>query len=202
MDRMTIARLEQVLGAHHGAVIVGMVCRTEPELLRKSRRTGQATAERWPHGVEKLVRGQFLLGSCYQGGVRRQRRREGHPRPDDFHASRQWHGHGRHVGRFLIEHVDTGRLYVRARPKSDEHGYPVRLYERWIDLATCADVVGDELVELQRDWLRDPPRRSAKQQLAKQIPYRAYQLLSVHSVLVDGRVCRLAPDREAYTRGG
>lgn len=200
MNRVTLARLEQILATHPGTVIVTMVCRTEPALLVKSRRTRQPTGERWPHGIEKIARGQFALGTFYGRNVRDQRRREGHPRPEAFRATRLWHGKGRRVGRYLVEHVETGRLYVRARPKSDEHGWPVRIYERWIDLTTGGDVLGDELVELQRDWLRDPPRRNGKQQLAKQIPYRTYEAVHVHSVTLGGRIYRLTPDREAFSR--
>lgn len=199
MKRVTLEQLLKILDAHRGAVIVAMVTRTEPRLLVRSRKTREPSAERYPHGIEKLCHGRFLLANNYGANVRAQRRRESHPNPKGFRAGQIWCGKGERVGRFLVRHTDSGAIYVRARPASDQRGLPVRLWERWINLATGADAAGDELVELQRDWLADRPAENRKQQLARTIPYRTYQVLSIHSATVGAETYRLMPDASAFS---
>lgn len=199
MRKLRLAELIGLLNTHSGAVIVSMTARTEPTLLRKSRGTGQPVEERYPEGIEKIVRGRFMLASAYGANVRAQRKREGHPHPERFRAGKLWAGKGVRLCRFLAQHVETKHLYVVARPASDEHGYPVRLHERWIDLHQVRDVEGEELAELQTDWLKDPPRKPAKkQQLARQIPYRTYRVGSIHSITFGGETYGVEEDRPAY----
>jgi hypothetical protein len=192
MQNVNLDRLLAILDAHPGAAIVTMVTRTEPRLLRKSRRSGQPCDERWPHGIEKLVRGRFMLANRYAANVRAQRRRENHPRAEAFQRAKLWRGKGQRIGRFLARHQDSGELYLVARPAADERGQPVRLWERWIDLATGRDIVGEEFTELAADWLRDLRGSNPKQQLARQIPYRTYHVVAIHSVTIGGAVYRLA----------
>jgi len=197
MTVLSLAELLKLLDAHCGAVIVSLTARTEPKLLMRSRRD-PAVVGRYPEGIEKLVRGSFMLANRYRDNVRAQRRREGHPKPESFRTGKLWAGHGERVGRFIARHVESGRLYVVARPASDEHGYPVRIWQRWIDLATGRDIAGDELVELRRDWLANPPTISHKQQLARQIPYRTYHLVSIHTLRFGGESYRLRFDRQPW----
>ena len=196
MKSVTLSELLKLLDAHCGAVIVAMTARTEPKLLMRSRATQEVG--RYPHGLEKLCRGRFMLANRYRDNVRAQRRREGHARPESFRSGKLWAGKGERIGRFIARHTDTGALYVVARPASDEHGYPVRIYQRWIDLATGRDVTGDELVELQRDWLADPPRITHKQQLARQVPYRTYHVQSIHAITFGGETYKVRFDRQPW----
>lgn len=196
MRRLTLSELLELLETHCGAVIVTMTTRTEPRLLVRSRTTQQV--RRYPQGVEKLCHGRFMLANRYRDNVRAQRRREAHPRPESFRAGKLWNGKGERLGRFLARHVETGALYVVARPASDEQGYPVRIWQRWIDLATGRNIEGEELLELRRDWLAHRPALNEKQQLARRIPYRTYQVISIHSVTFGGQVYGLRFDRQPW----
>lgn len=198
MRRITLSQLVEKLETHAGAVIISMTTRTEPRLLAKSRRTREPTEERYSQGVEKLCRGLFMLANRYRDNVRSQRRREGHASPNGFRSDKLWAGKGERLGRFLARHKETGKLYVVARPASDEHGYPVRIWQRWIDLATGRDIAGEELLELRRDWLADRPAENHKQQLARRIPYRTYQVLSIHSVTFAGETYKVEFDRQPW----
>jgi hypothetical protein len=199
MKRVTLSRLLAILDQYRGTVIVSAVTRTEPRLLAKSRLDGTPTADRWPHGVEKLCLGRFILANRYQENVRAQRRREGHPKPEAFRAGKLWRGHGRRIGRFLARHDGRDRWYIVARPQSDEQGRPVRIWERWIDLATGQDVTGEELEELGRDWLRDAANAAGRQGVRRTIPYRTYHVESIRTVTLAGTVYAVVPDRSAHT---
>lgn len=185
------SRLLALLENYRGAVIATMVCRTMPELLKRSRRDKTPTAEVYPHGVEKLAKGRCCLAADYQRNVRTQRAREGHRKPTGFRAEGIWNGQGERVGRFLVRHRETGQFYVRARPQGDEHGRPVRLWERWIDLATGRDVEGDALDRLKTDYLRHLPSEDRKQELIRRVPYRTYHLVGIHSVVLGGEVYQI-----------
>lgn len=199
MLRLTLAELIEKLDAHRGTVIVAMIARTEPPLLAKSRATRQPPVEKYPAGIEKLVRGRFCLGTNYQSNVWEQRRREGHPDPDAFTTEAIWRGKGERLGRFLVRHKPTGKLYVRARPASHPRtGYPVRIWEKWIDLATGRDVAGDELLDLGANWLQDRQSVNRKQQLARTIPYQTYHVESIHAVILGRQTFQLRPDALAH----
>ena len=202
MNRVSLERLVGILEQHRGAAIVTAVTRTEPRLLAKSRKDKSPTAARYSHGVEKLCLTRLILANRYQDNVRAQRRREGHPKPEAFRASKLWRGRGRRVGRFLAVHVEHDRIYLVARPQADELGQPVRIWERWINLATGKDIEGEELEELKRDYLRDLPSSNAKQEVVRRIPYRCYQVESVHSVTVNGQVFALERERSAHRLPG
>lgn len=198
MRRVALAELVRLLDRHPGAAIVTMVVRTEPRLLVKSRLDGTPTPERFPHGIEKLGLGRFMLANRYQANVREQRRREAHPRPRAFRSGKLWSGHGERIGRFLARHTEHDRLYLVARPQSDSYGNPAKLWERWIDLARGCDLAGDELDDVKQNYLRDLPAESKKQELRRRIPYRTYHVVSVHSVTIGGQVYRVEPDRSAF----
>jgi hypothetical protein len=199
MKHVTLAKLIEVLSAHPGTAIVTMVTRTEPRLLARSRsdRT-QKACDRWPHGIEKLCLGRFMLRNNYQANVRAQRRREGHPRPEAFTRDKLWAGKGRRIGNYVAEHKESGRLYLVARPQTDAGGNPVRLWERWIDLATGQDLDAIQRAELVRDWLHDRPAQNTKQQVSRPIPYRTYHVVSVHTLQINGETWRIDPDVPAY----
>ena len=194
MKSVTLDELLPRLEEHCGAVIVAMTTRTEPPLLKKARNDGRSVDDHFPCGVLKLARGSFMLANRYRDNVRSQRRREGHPRPESFRSGKLWGGAGERLGRFLARHVETGRLYVVARPASDRNGYPVRIWQRWIDLHSGDELAGDRLMDLRRNWMADPPSFSTKQALARQIPYRTYMAPSIHSVTFGGQVYRLIAD--------
>lgn len=198
MQSVPLAELVGLLDRRPGAAIVTMVVRTEPALLVKSRADGTATAERFPHGIEKLALGRFMLANRYASNVRSQRRREGHPRPTAFRSGKLWAGHGERIGRFLARHTEHDRLYVVARPQSDDQGDAIKLWERWIDLATGRDLDGPELADLTKNYLRDRPAENRKQELRRRIPYRTYHVVSIHTVTIGGEVYRIEPDRSAY----
>jgi hypothetical protein len=196
---VTLTQLIEILGRYNGSAIVVAVTRTQPRLLVKSRADGTPTADKYPHGVEKLTRQQMLLANCYEDNVVQQRRREGHPRPRAFKASALWRGKGSRLGKFLVRHVDDDRLYLRARPKSDDLGQPVRLWERWIDLGSGCDLTGEALEELKTFYLRDVPSANRKQQLNCPVPYRTYHVISIDSIKVGGEVYTLKADRCPFT---
>jgi hypothetical protein len=198
MIPVTIGRLVAILRQHPGAAIITAVTRTQPRLLAKSRADGTPTADRYPHGIEKLALARLMVATRYATNVRAQRRRERHPAPDAFTASPLWAGHGHRLNEYLVAHVDGDRLYLRARPQTDAAGNHVKLWERWIDLARGVDLTPDELEILRRDYLRDRPAANRKQQLHRAVPYQTYHLVSVLSVTVAGKVYALAPDRSAF----
>lgn len=198
MKRVHLRRLVEILEGHRGTAIVAAVTRTEPRLLARSRSDKSPTSDRYPHGIEKLCLTRFILANRYQANVQAQRRREGHPAPEAFRASKLWGGKGKRIGRFLAVHVDRDQVYLVARPQSDELGQPVRIWERWINLATGEDIEGEELDRLKRDYLRDIPSSSPKQQVVRRIPYRCYQVESVHSVTIGGQVFAIERDRTGH----
>lgn len=194
MKAVRLATLLEILNAHAGAVIVTALTRTQPRLLVRSRATGQPTVERFPFGVEKLAFGRFILAARYERNVRAQRTREGHPDPRGFVDEPLWAGKGKRLGRFVARHEPSGRLYLVARPESDQRGRPVKLRETWIRLHDGAAVEGEELVDLVENFLVDRPRPARKQELRREVPYRVYDLGHLVALRVDGVTYQLEPD--------
>lgn len=186
MRQVPLERLLAILEGHRGTIVVTMVTRTVPRLLAKSRRDKTPTAQTFPLGVEKLSLGRFILANSYRRNVVAQRQREKHPQPAAFDTDRLWAGAGRRLGRFLAQHKESGRLYVVARPQSDGRGNPLSIWTRWINLRTGKDLSGENLEELQTNYLRDLPSANRKQQLRRPIPYRTHHCVSIHSVTVGG----------------
>lgn len=199
MKRVRLSQLAEVLARHPGAAIVTMIVRTEPRLLAKSRTDKRPVGEVYPLGIEKLCLGRFMVKNDYERNVRSQRAREGHRRPNAFTRDKLWQGAGTRVNGVFARHKESGRLYVVARPQTDEWGEPVRIWERWIDLATGRDLDGPEREELVREWLRDRPGTGAKQQCARPVPYRTYHVVSIHSLTIGGETFSIEPDQPAYT---
>jgi len=200
MKRVTLSQLGQVLGAAKGTMIVTLVTRTEPKLLRKCRTTGEPTEAVYPLGVERLSYGRFMLGTDYQGNVRSRREREGHGQPDGFRAESLWAGRGQRIGAYLARHRDSRRLYLVARPASDEQGRPVKMRSAWRCVHDGRPIEGRELIALEDDFLADRPRKAIakKQELAREIPYRTYDLTSIVALTFAGEAYRLEYDRYPF----
>lgn len=198
MKRVRLAQLGEVLARHPGTAIVTMVVRTEPRLLAKSRSDKRPVAEVYPLGIEKLCLGRFMVKNDYQSNVRLQRAREGHRRPNAFRRDKLWKGAGRRVNGLFAVHKESGRLYIVARPQTDERGEPVKLWERWIDLSTGQDLDQQQREDLVANWLRDRPSANAKQQVARPVPYRTYHVLSVRALTIGGESFSIEPDQPAH----
>lgn len=200
--QVSLSELLAILDSHKGALIVTMVTRTNPKLLAKSRATGQATVERFPQGIERMAYGRFLLGTNYEANVQAQREREGHDDPQGFAVEGLWksqahpEGAGRHLGRFLVVHVDKpGVFYFRCRPQSDEQGMPLKIRSELINPDTGDEIVGDDLDDLIHNYM--PARGPAKkQEVAREIPYRAYEVGGIVSLTVGGITYELDHDGE------
>jgi len=198
---VSLVELLELLDAHKGAMIVTMTTKTQPKLLAKSRATGESTAARFPGGIDRLAYGRFMLASNYGDNVQAQREREGHDNPEGFEAAGLWaskkhpEGAGRHFGRFMVIHADKpGTFYFRCRPHADEHGHPVKIRSEY--RAQDTEITGDDLDDLTVNYL--PAKGSAyKQQVDKEIPYRAYEIAGVQTVTFGGETYEL--DHEGET---
>jgi len=192
---VSLVELLELLDAHKGAMIVTMTTKTQPKMLVKSRSTGQSAAERFPGGVDRLAYGRFMLANNYGDNVQAQREREGHENPEGFEAAGLWvskkhpEGAGQQFGRFMVIHVDKpGTFYFRCRPHADEHGHPVKIRSEY--RAANVQITGDDLDDLTDNYL--PAKgKSHKQEVDKEIPYRAYEVAGVQSVTFGGEMYEL-----------
>ena len=199
--KVSLVELLALLDAHKGAMIVTMTTRTEPKLLVKSRIDGVATSQRYPQGVERLAYGRYMLATNYESNVQAQRAKEGHASPESFQVQGLWvskahpEGAGRRFNRFLVVHVDKpGVFYMRARPDADEHGHAVKILDQYRHKAGD-EIEGDDLQALKAGYM--PPKGKAKkQELAKDVPYRAIEVGNVLTVTFGGITYELDHDGE------
>jgi len=201
--KVSLAEMIEILDARKGAMIVSMVTDTKPKLLAKSRATSEPTSERYPEGIGRLAFGRHMLATNYEANVQAQREREEHADPQEFKVEGLWkskahpEGAGRRFGRFLVIHVDKpGVFYFRTRPDSDEHGRPVKIRDRWMRKHDNSEVEGDELDDLKENYLSSKPNGQSKQQLAREIPYRACEVANVKSITIGGITYELDHDGE------
>lgn len=197
--QVSLVELIELLDAHKGAMIVTMTTRTEPKLLVKSRLDGVATAERFPQGVERLAFGRYMVANNYEANVQAQREREDHDEPQAFQAVGLWTsqahpgGAGRRFGRFMVIHVDKpGVFYMRARPDADQHGHPVKILDEYRH-KNGEQVDGDDLALLKEGYL-PAKSKSKKQEVSKEIPYRAIEMSNVLTVTFGGITYELDHD--------
>jgi len=210
--KVNLVQLLGVLEAHKGAVIIGMISRTDPPLLARSRADKSPTADRYPEGVQRLAQGRYMLNNNYGNNVQAQRTREDHPEPEGFQVAGLWEAKhppcngdgcpecnhtgrvpkGRRFGRFLVVHVDKpGTFYLRCRPASDGQGFPVKIRDEWKNPANDTTIEGEELDLLKSDYLKSKPKKSVKQQLDREIPYRTVNVDGVLTVTVGGTIYEL-----------
>lgn len=182
--KVSLVELLAVLEEYKGAVFASVTTDTEPKTLAKSRVTGEPT----PNIRHESYR-RIMLATNYENNVKAQREREGHESPDSFQAESLWKGKGRRFGRFLVVHEDKpDQFYLRIRPQADEHGRPVAIKSKW--LRDGAEVNQDELAEFL-----PKPRPASKQELTKEIPYRAYKVENIKTLTIGGVTYEL--DHEA-----
>jgi hypothetical protein len=206
--QVSLLQLMGILEAHRGALILSARMRTRPDLLKKSRADGTPTEMRYPEGVERIAYGRFMVATNYEANVQAQRERENHPSPDQFEAGPMWpikcpvckgenpncdccHGEGkvgmgRQLGRFLVVHVrKPGMFYLRCRPQADDHGKPVKIRDEWLRTDNGDHLSDEELDDLRTNFLK-ASGNNRKQELDREIPYRAYDVETIESVTVGG----------------
>ena len=212
---VNLLQLVGILEAYRGALIVSATMRTQPPLLAKSRATKEPTFDRYPNGVERVAFGRFMLATNYEANVVAQRGREDHVAADQFEAGPLWPikcplcngegcavchdtgkiGMGRHYNRFLVVHVrKSGVFYLRCRPAADDHGRPVKIRDAWAKVHDGSEIEGDELADVKANYLKSKPKPSVKQELAREIPYRPYEVGGVDTLTVGGVVYELDHD--------
>ena len=215
--QVSLQQLVGILDAYKGALIVSATMRTQPALLAKSRLDKTPTAERYPAGVERLAYGRFMLATNYEANVQAQRGREDHPDPTQFAAGPLWpikcplcsgggcdvcHGKGeigmgRHYNRFLVVHVrKPGVFYIRTRPYADGHGSPIKIKDKWSHKGGD-EIVGEELEDVQQNFLKSKSSGTPKQQLDREIPFRPYNVEGIVQLTVGGVVYDLDHDGPA-----
>jgi hypothetical protein len=193
--QVTLKQLMEVLDAYKGTVIVSCLTRTEPKLLKKSRVSGTPTEVAYPGGVVRIAYGRFMLATNYEANVNAQREREGHPEAGEFQAESLWGGKGarnRQFSRFLVIHKDKeNTFYIRMRPHSDEVGCPLKMEDKWT-LADGTPLTSEQLATLKSEYM-SAPSKSKKQEVEKEIPYRAYNTDGLMAMAVGGNVYEIVP---------
>lgn len=198
--RINLVQLLDILDQQKGTVIVGIVARTAPDMVKKSRADGTPTNERFPSGVNRINQNTFMLGTNYESNVQAQREREGHDDPQGFQAEPLWGGKGHRLGRFLVVHEDKeGQFYFRTRPSANQQGYPTTIREKWLKPAFQnqpeQEITGDELTDLKENFLQKKGP-AKKQELEKEIPYRPYKIEGILTITIAGVLYELDHDGE------
>jgi hypothetical protein len=223
--QVNLLQLVGILEAYKGALIVSATMRTRPALLAKSRADSTPTATHFPEGVERVAFGRHMLATNYESNVVAQRGREDHVAPDQFEAGPLWPikcplcsgdgcevchttgkiGMGRHYNRFLVVHVrKPGVFYLRCRPAGDEHGRPVKIRDEWRRVHDGSEIEGDELADVKAHYLKSKSSGTPKQELAREIPYRGYDVTALETLTVGSVVYELdhdGPKPEWYVPG-
>jgi len=165
-----------------GTPFAAILTVTEPKLLKNSRQTGEPCP--FAKGVRRLAWRHVQLGANYGNAVNLQREREEHP--DKFVPEGLWksakhpEGAGRHYGKHLIRHVDTGETYFGYRPASDKETGEILPHkvDIWQDIATGTPVDVDKL----QGYLPKQSGQPATQETDKRIVWQTVKTANVVAV--------------------
>lgn len=161
--------LEQILESIKGAKIVTLRTKTKPKIRKTSKINGLPC----PYAiVERECLRNGIIGVNYESAVNNQRQREGHE--EEFKAQLLWKGKGRHVGKYLIEHVDTLKRYIAFMAKITK-GVPVIVGDKWY--ADGKEITKEELEEFLPDI-----KENLTQETEKQIAWRTIELDNILEV--------------------
>ena len=108
----------------------------------------------YSQGVMKESVGEYVTGLDYESSVNAQRIAEG--KLPDFSAGQLFKGQGaadKDHPAYIARHIKSGKEYLMVRPAVDDQGHSIKEYERYIDLATGNEIVGDELEQLKSQYL-------------------------------------------------
>lgn len=102
--------IEQVLDKVSGAKIVSLRTKTEVKMLARGKLT-------FPKGVTKISHRNGIIGASYENCVNNQLTREGQEAV--FESKKLWNGKGRTVSKFIVEHTETGKRYIKFLPNPE-----------------------------------------------------------------------------------
>jgi hypothetical protein len=169
-----------------GARVVSLTTRTRPRLKAGC-----------PYqSVYRVATRNGTIGCGYESCVNRQRVREGQPTDRDdtilyFEAASLWHGQGEHVGRWLVRHRKTGKLYLMFRPTTDKAGHPIISFDHWYDGRRGKAIASGDL----KEWLVQRGS-SDRQGVDKPVVWRTIELANVVQI-VHGCQIYTAPSSKA-----
>lgn len=170
---------------YSGAKMVGIVSRTEPDMLQKGREDKEPNP--WlPEGVARVAHSTICLGASYEAAVNRQRVAEaGEEGMDDleyFNAESLWRGKGEHASQYTVRHIPTGKLYFAYRPSQDRvTGFPTKISDEWTSLRT-----GEVLEHANLTQYLKAPSKAKKQEVDRPVPWRTLTLSNVRHLWYAG----------------
>jgi hypothetical protein len=126
--------LQNFLGQINGARIVSLKTKTPVKLLAAAKTV-------FPAGISKIAVRNGILGTDYTSVTNRALARNAPENSDvpEFQAESLWKGKGKNVSKFLVEHVDTGKQYLKFLPKISSEGHNVTK-SIFIDNATGKEI--------------------------------------------------------------
>lgn len=102
--------IEQVLEKVPGARIVRLRTKTQVKMLARGKLA-------FPKGVSKISSRNGIVGANYENCVNNQLEREG--KEAEFTSQSLWSGRGRTVSKFIVEHTETGKRYIKFLPNPE-----------------------------------------------------------------------------------
>lgn len=162
---MSNFNLQNFLDKINGARIVSLRTKTPVKLLAAGK-----TA--FPAGISKIAVRNGILGTDYSSVTNRAIARNAPENSEipEFQAESLWKGKGKNVSKFLVEHVDTKKQYLKFLPKiSDGHNVTKSIF---IDNATGKEISKEDFEEYM-------PKQSSGQNFAGV----AWQVIALENVV-------------------
>lgn len=166
MNTMSNFDLQSFLAKINGARIVSLKTKTQVKLLA----SGKAA---FPSGISKIAVRNGILGTDYTSVTNRaiaKNTPENNEIPE-FQAESLWKGKGRNVSKFLVEHIDTGKQYLKFLPKLDSQDHNVTK-SIFVDNATGKEIS-------KQDFEAYMPKQSSGQNFAGV----AWQVITLENVV-------------------
>ncbi len=131
---MSSFNLQNFLGQINGARIVSLKTKTPVKLLAAAKTV-------FPAGISKIAVRNGILGTDYSSVTNKAIARNAPENSEvpAFEAESLWKGKGKNVSKFLVEHVDTGKQYLKFLPKISSEGHNVTK-SIFIDNATGEEI--------------------------------------------------------------
>jgi hypothetical protein len=164
---------------NRGAKMIGIISRTKPKMLVKSRDTKEPNPF-LPEGVVRVAHRTVCIGASYEAAVNRQRVSEADPMDEVeyFNAKSLWRGNGEHASDYTVRHKPTGKLYFAYRPSQDRvTGFPVTIEDKWTSAKT-GEVLDPEML---KQYL-PAPSKARRQEVDRPVPWRCLTLSNVQEL--------------------
>lgn len=189
MKKISVQKFVEMLADYNGPMRLSMITSTQPEMLKKSRETGEPNP--YLGRVEHIAKRPGILGVIYENAVNNRRLKEasdkGMQEVEYFTAESLWNGAGERVNRAIVRHKTSGQLYVVLMPDATDEGHAKNTEEVYRDVDNPSVTFNVKDLE---PFLKGSGS-AKRQELDRPVPWRLIKVENILEVTLGGQVYSL-----------